>query len=640
MSAIPTIKRIIWTLLLPLTLTGLVACGGSDGSGSTAAGVANPSGPSSGIAVDPYIEGAMFQEVAADGVTVLQRQSSASDALGRFSFPQATTVRSTILMKASAKGMHQGAPFEGILKRKVTAEGDAALVVSPMTTVLANGASEAELLAELQRAGFAGLTSADLTADPLAALPVDPTTVSDANLKALQANLALNAVMAARNNYDLNATDLRSTDTALLFDSLALGVRETLNGPLCQQLAAAVAADPQSNSTGPLTVSNVIATAVQLQRNLIAVAKESLAANGGRLDPVMVDKAIFQALQQAPAMALEKHQQSNLPGGSTPAPTPTPTPTPGPTPIADGQTLFSNACRSCHNLGQTGTVMDLAGEGAKLAAKFTGAGHMGNSLSAAELTAMTNYLNNPAPGTGGGTTPPRPTDGAALYTMECESCHGLLAATTVKTRTATAINSAITNKIGGMGSIVLTSAEATAIATALPATPVPVPAPTPTPTPTPAPDGSALYNSHCAVCHKLGSVDASGFAPELGGKGTLIGTKLAAGHQSLSISTAEASAIGTFADANAPTPTPTPVPTPAPGPDYSNCTACHGQPPSGTSFPNTRGAHAVHAALPTVGNNCQICHSSASHNNSLELAFPSTYNAKSGAAREDRKSVV
>lgn len=717
MSAKPIMKKIIWTLLLPLTLSGLVACGGGGG-GSTAGGVASPSGPISGVAVDPYIEGAMFQEIAADGVTVLQRQSSASDPLGRFSFPQATTVGSTIMMKASAKGMHQGAPFEGILKRKVTAEGDAALVVSPMTTVLANGASEAELLAELQRAGFAGLSAADLTADPLAALPTDPATVSDANLKPLQANLALNAVMAARNNYDMNVNELRSTDTALLFDSLALGVRETLNSALCQELAAAVASAPQvGSSKGPLAVNDLIATAVQLQRNLIAVAKESLAANGGRLDPVTVDNAIFQALQQAPAMALEKYQQSNPVGG---------TPAPAPAPGIDAQALFSTQCGGCHSLDSSTSVMNLSGDGSKLAAKFTGTSHMGQSLAAAELAALTAHLSTnptaPTPAPVPVPTPVRPTDGAALYGVECQSCHGLLAASNIKTRTATAINSAISNKIGGMGSIVLTGAEASAIAAALPAAPAPLPTPTPAPapngqtvydtrcaschklgsydtsgsfpelggkgslitsklaaghqgltlnsadtsalvsfanlhapapapapapvptptpvptpvpTPTPAPNGQALYNSLCAVCHQLGSVDTSGFAGELGGKGTLIGTKLAAGHQNLAVSSAEASAIGSFANANAPAPAPTPTPTPAPGPDYSNCTACHGQPPSGASFPNTKGAHAVHAALPTVGNNCQICHSGASHNNNVELTFPAAYNAKSGAARDN-----
>lgn len=43
----------------------------------------------------------------------------------------------------------------------------------------------------------------------------------------------------------------------------------------------------------------------------------------------------------------------------------------------------------------------------------------------------------------------------------------------------------------------------------------------------------------------------------------------------------------------------------------------------------------MHAALPTVGNNCQICHSGSSHNGDVELAFPAAYNAKSGAARDN-----
>ena len=68
MSAPRMMKHLLWTLLLPLGLLGLVACGGGGDGGGSAAG-ATPSGPRAGIAVDPYIVGAMFQEVAADGVT-------------------------------------------------------------------------------------------------------------------------------------------------------------------------------------------------------------------------------------------------------------------------------------------------------------------------------------------------------------------------------------------------------------------------------------------------------------------------------------------------------------------------------------------------------------------------------------------
>jgi predicted CxxxxCH...CXXCH cytochrome family protein len=70
------------------------------------------------------------------------------------------------------------------------------------------------------------------------------------------------------------------------------------------------------------------------------------------------------------------------------------------------------------------------------------------------------------------------------------------------------------------------------------------------------------------------------------------------------------------------------------GPDYSDCTACHGQPPSGTTFPNTAGAHAVHTTLPGV-NDCGTCHTGAAHNGQIDLGFPATYDAKSGPATDN-----
>ena len=82
-----------------------------------------------------------------------------------------------------------------------------------------------------------------------------------------------------------------------------------------------------------------------------------------------------------------------------------------------------------------------------------------------------------------------------------------------------------------------------------------------------------------------------------------------------------------------------------------NCTSCHGDPPSGTSFPNAAGRHAKHNALNGITGVCTPCHTgldsgSQSHydhanarpgKNALRVspgdaAFPSTYNAKSGTA--------
>jgi predicted CxxxxCH...CXXCH cytochrome family protein len=81
-----------------------------------------------------------------------------------------------------------------------------------------------------------------------------------------------------------------------------------------------------------------------------------------------------------------------------------------------------------------------------------------------------------------------------------------------------------------------------------------------------------------------------------------------------------------------------------------NCTSCHGDPPSGATYPNVAGKHAVHGALPGVGI-CTPCHNgmdagtlehynranARSGKNALrvppgDIAFLPAYNAKSGTA--------
>ena len=81
-----------------------------------------------------------------------------------------------------------------------------------------------------------------------------------------------------------------------------------------------------------------------------------------------------------------------------------------------------------------------------------------------------------------------------------------------------------------------------------------------------------------------------------------------------------------------------------------NCTSCHGDPPSGATYPNVAGKHAVHGALPGVGI-CTPCHNgldtgslehynranARSGKNALrvppgDIAFLATYSAKSGPA--------
>ncbi len=111
---------------------------------------------------------------------------------------------------------------------------------------------------------------------------------------------------------------------------------------------------------------------------------------------------------------------------------------------------------------------------------------------------------------------PAPTDGAALYSSNCSSCHGQLANSDKRNATAAQIQTGISN-VSGMRSLSnLTTTQIQAIATALGTTPAPTPTPTPTPTPAcgschaiPPATGHHTYHVNsqgvsCGTCHGTG----------------------------------------------------------------------------------------------------------------------------------------
>jgi len=73
----------------------------------------------------------------------------------------------------------------------------------------------------------------------------------------------------------------------------------------------------------------------------------------------------------------------------------------------------------------------------------------------------------------------------------------------------------------------------------------------------------------------------------------------------------------------------------------TDCTSCHGNPPTANAVPNRAGEHAAHNALPNVTKVCNTCHNGAgsgtlNHDNgTVDVMFLSSYNAKSGAATYD-----
>jgi mono/diheme cytochrome c family protein len=149
---------------------------------------------------------------------------------------------------------------------------------------------------------------------------------------------------------------------------------------------------------------------------------------------------------------------------------------------------------------------------------------IGGSLTMAQLQAIAPFLAA-VTGSTGGTTPP---DGASLYSTTCAGCHGPLATSSKSGATSARIQSAISNNIGGMGSLAnsLTFNQMQLIATAL--------AGSTSGTGTggsAAINGTTLYASDCAGCHgalasssKLGATVAriqSAISGNTGGMGAL-----------------------------------------------------------------------------------------------------------------------
>ena len=144
------------------------------------------------------------------------------------------------------------------------------------------------------------------------------------------------------------------------------------------------------------------------------------------------------------------------------------------------------------------------------------------------------------------------------------------------------------------------------------------------PSTSPTLDGVSLYAQNCANCHgdlanstKIPTTTTavqSAIDSNMGNMGILS-----------SLSPDEVQAIVDTLNGQTPPPS-------------GSCTDCHGQPPAGISFPDTAGAHVVHAALglgSTVPS-CGACHDGATHlNGNTDLGFPAGFDAQGGPATDN-----
>ena len=181
----PALTALKTLMLCSLTVLLLVGCGDNS----------HPE-VRDGIAVDPYIVDARFQEILADGSAGQLSTLSAED--GSFSFAQPLSPGSTVDMVVA--GYHNNLPFQGRLATDVQLAQGETLVVSPLTTLLTNlmvdGLSTGEAQTTVREMLLA--TGLDLSADDLLSDPMGDI-ATDSDYQALQANIATNAFLHSLN---------------------------------------------------------------------------------------------------------------------------------------------------------------------------------------------------------------------------------------------------------------------------------------------------------------------------------------------------------------------------------------------------------------------------------------------------------
>ncbi|MCW8859388.1 MAG: CxxxxCH/CxxCH domain-containing protein [Deltaproteobacteria bacterium] len=575
----------IFQMLLILISAALISACGSSGGDSPFVTDSDTSNLYGGVVVDPYIINAILQEVDADGITILQRTSSASDSQGHFQFPQALKEGSTIEIKVGSRGDHVGASNQVILRRKVLSSDSGDLIVSPLTTLVANGSSEEDVVSLLRSIGLTGFNASDIYVDPMAGLVDRTTRPSTSTLQNIQAAIAIANFLEVFDNPLVTATDFSTAENFAALSAMLDACQQTLNPTIFDEIVSQLASD---SNVSNLTLGDMINAAVVQNRSYIALARTQL-SNDGQLEPTAI---VDQAILVYDNMVAEAKNQ-NLSGQQL-----------------NGAALYADNCALCHNALANTEKPDSTATSIQNAIdnNFGGMGSL-NGLTTAEVQAIVDALPGAVL-----VDPSLPPDGPDLYASNCSGCHDVLANTEKPGSTTTAIQGAIDSNLGGMSYLgSLTAEEIQAIADSLPAAPVVDPGL--------PPDGPALYTSECAGCHgPLATTNKPGRTA------TAVQDAIDNNIGSMGyLSSLTAEEVQAIADS-------LPIDGGPGGPDYSDCTSCHAQPPNGTSSPNIDGAHSAHKLISSIANDCSICHQDATHDGTLKVAIAASYDASSGMA--------
>jgi hypothetical protein len=275
----------------------LVACYSCGSSSSSDNGSSTPTDHSiKGIAVDPYIVGAqLFEDLNGNGVQDADEQiSTLSNSQGVLTFSSPLSITAILLLSdTSIAPFHNGVTYTGHVKRIVDATGT--LVVSPLTTLLANGWTEIQIVDVLTTAGLTGITTDDLKLNPMAGMD-SATTITEAELAKIRASIAIYSFMATmdliiHNGYDISYTgfvnnaDCTPTLKAMV-DSINYCLSPTLLTTIQTDMSTAESHIPGGVTLPRVTVGDVIKASVAMANDLIpdvAAAPKTFTPNLGNL---------------------------------------------------------------------------------------------------------------------------------------------------------------------------------------------------------------------------------------------------------------------------------------------------------------------------------------------------------------------
>ncbi len=259
----------------------LAACGG--GGGTAPDSSTPPVTVSSGVAVDGYLQFAtVLCDANGNGVSDAGERGAGTNASGQFSFSPACT---DALVVTGGTNADTGLPFTGVLKAPA-----GSTVVSPLTTLIANGLAAERLLTVLELAAETNVLTTDPAATSGGALVYPDLFRRTLAVQQLIQKTA--EVMAALSGQDspASARALYAAVAQSFADALASGAPLMVGGTIDAVVAAALveaaagaaaALYPFTSAVNASTLAQIAGPALALQSELI------LGAGAGELTEVV-----------------------------------------------------------------------------------------------------------------------------------------------------------------------------------------------------------------------------------------------------------------------------------------------------------------------------------------------------------------